>query len=325
VTIAEPMTAHATPPPRQPRAGDRDRGRVTRDITGCGPALKARRGSGDGAAVGGGRHRSDHRPAGAIRTQPASSAGSNRVREISQMLSRRAGLSARHPGRQTLRREALEAGLPFARRLAARYAGRGVPLDDLGQVAVIGLIKAVDGFDPARGTDFASYAAPTINGELKRYFRNQSWSVHVPRRLQQLWLDINGCHDELTQRLRRHPSAADLADHLGTDEEAVIQALAAAEAHHAASLYGPVAGSPELTVLDQVGDVDPGYDRVEFRASIRPALSTLSPRDQHILAMRFFANMTQAQIAAEIGVCQVHVSRLIGRSLRRLRTALGYG
>jgi RNA polymerase sigma-B factor len=222
-----------------------------------------------------------------------------------------------------LRARIIEDLLPLATHLAARFRNRGEPFDDLVQVANLALIKAVDGFDPHRGVSFSSYAVPFIAGELKRHFRDKTWHVRVPRRLQELSLQINRATDELTQRLGRSPTVSDLALHLEIGEEEAIEALEAAGAYHSLSLDAPAGGEDGAsTLVDIIGSEDAELAGVDARVALPPLLATLPVREQRILAMRFFGNLTQSQIAAELGISQMHVSRLITKALTTLRHAL---
>jgi RNA polymerase sigma-B factor len=239
------------------------------------------------------------------------------------LLARLADLHEGHTDRARIRERVIELYLPLAEYLARRFRNRGEPYEDLSQVAVIGLIKAVDGFDPGRGVEFASYAIPTIVGELKRHFRDKGWSVRVPRRLQELKLEIAKAVSELTQQLQRSPTVVDLAKHLEIPEEEVLAGLDTANAYSALSLHTPVSGEesgPE--VVDLLGDDDPSLRSVEDRATLRPLIRKLPEREQRIIALRFFGNMTQSQIADEIGISQMHVSRLLARSLKQLREGM---
>lgn len=239
------------------------------------------------------------------------------------LLTRLADLPQRSMDRARVRDRIIELYLPLAEYLARRFRNRGEPLDDLCQVAAIGLIKAVDGYDVARGIGFTSYAIPTIVGELKRHFRDKGWSIRVPRRLQELKLEIGKATGALTQQLGRSPTVADLAQHLGVSEEEVLEGLDTANAYNALSLHTPVTGDSSATeMVDLLGDLDPALENVEDRAALRPLIAQLPRREQRIIALRFFGNMTQSQIAEEIGVSQMHVSRLLTRSLAFLRQGL---
>jgi RNA polymerase sigma-B factor len=239
------------------------------------------------------------------------------------LLRRLAVLPPDEPSRAGLRERAIEAWLPLARHLAQRFHGRGEPVDDLVQIATIGLIKAVDRFDPEYGNDFAAYAVPTIVGEVKRHFRDRTWDIRVPRRLQELKLDINEATATLSQRLGRSPTVADIASYLDRSEEEVLEGLDSARAYSAVSLQTLVGASEDSTELgDLLGADDNEMELAEFRASLGPALETLSAREQRIVLLRFFGNLTQTQIAERVGISQMHVSRLLARSLVALRGQL---
>ncbi|WP_326559204.1 SigB/SigF/SigG family RNA polymerase sigma factor [Micromonospora sp. NBC_01796] len=232
-------------------------------------------------------------------------------------------LPAKHPSRAALRDRAIEAWLPLANHLAHRYGGRGEPTDDLTQTAAIGLIKAIDKFDPTRGVDFAGYAIPTIIGELKRHFRDRTWDIRVPRRLQELRLSISEANSTLLQTLGRSPTVADIATHLKVTEEEVLEGLEGARAYNAVSLSTPTGDGERATELgDMLGGEDPDFEQAELRIALGPALATLDEREQKILTLRFYGNLTQSQIADQIGVSQMHVSRLLTRALTKLRGQL---
>ncbi|MGW3618441.1 RNA polymerase sigma factor SigF [Micromonospora arida] len=233
-----------------------------------------------------------------------------------------AATQADDPRRPALRDRAIEAWMPLARHLARRYGGRGAPDDDLAQTAFVGLIKAVDNFDHSRGVDFSGYAIPTIIGEIKRYFRDRTWAVRVPRRLQELRLSISAANSALTQTLGRSPTVADIASYLDVTEETVLEGLEGARAYRATSLSTPIGADGNRELGDTLGDDDHEIDLVEIRVALDPALATLPERERQILSLRFHGNLTQAQIADRIGVSQMHVSRLITRSLAALRHQL---
>jgi RNA polymerase sigma-B factor len=238
-----------------------------------------------------------------------------------ELIAAMAALPAGHPSRPGVRDQVVKAWLPLARRLSSRYANRGEPRDDLCQVAVLGLIQAVDRFDAAHGVDFAGFAIPTIVGELKRHFRDKTWSVRVPRRLQELRLAITGANSTLGHTLGRSPTVADIAGHLGISEEEVIEGLEGARAYNSTSLSMPISeGGTELG--DTLGGEDAGYDLAELRIALGPALTGLDEREQKIVSLRFYGNLTQQQIAEQIGVSQMHVSRLLARALTKLRQQL---
>ena len=229
------------------------------------------------------------------------------------------------PSRPALRESAIEAWLPLARHLANRYSGRGEPTDDLVQTATVGLIKAVDKFDPDRGVDFAGYAIPTIIGEIKRHFRDRTWSVRVPRRLQELRLAITEANSTLTHSLGRSPTVADIAAHLGITEEDVLEGLEGARAYSATSLSTPISADGNTELGDTLGGEDHEYELAETRVALGPALARLEEREQRILMLRFYGNLTQSQIAEQIGISQMHVSRLLSRALGKLRSELDGG
>jgi RNA polymerase sigma-B factor len=235
-----------------------------------------------------------------------------------------AALPAQHPSRPGLRAKAIEAWLPLANHLAHRYSGRGEPTDDLTQTAAVGLIKAIDKFDPTRGVDFAGYAIPTIIGELKRHFRDRTWDIRVPRRLQELRLAISEANSSLLQTLGRSPTVADIATHLNLTEEEILEGLEGARAYNAVSLSTPTGDGERATELgDMLGGEDGEYELAELRVALGPALATLDEREQKILTLRFYGNLTQSQIADQIGVSQMHISRLLTRALTKLRGQLG--
>ncbi|WP_245674175.1 MULTISPECIES: SigB/SigF/SigG family RNA polymerase sigma factor [Actinoplanes] len=228
-------------------------------------------------------------------------------------------MPAGHPSRAALRDRTIEAWLPLARHLANRYTGRGEPTDDLVQTATIGLIKAIDKFDPQYGVDFAGYAIPTILGEVKRHFRDRTWSIRVPRRLQELRLRITEANNTLTHTLNRPPTVADIAAHIGITEEEVLEGLEGARAYNATSLSTPVGPDGNAELGDMISSDTDDYAAVDMRATLGPALAQLDEREQKIVTLRFYGNMTQSQIADQIGISQMHVSRLLTKALTKLR------
>jgi RNA polymerase sigma-B factor len=227
------------------------------------------------------------------------------------------------PERRPIRDELVELHLPLVEYLARRFRNRGEPLDDLVQVATIGLIKSVDRFDLERGVEFSTYATPTIVGEIKRHFRDKGWAIRVPRRLQELKLSLNKATAELSQRNGRAPTVAELAVHLELTEEDVLEGLESANAYSAISLDAPdVADEGSTAVSDSLGALDEALEGVVYRESLKPLLEALPPREKNILMLRFFANMTQSQIAADLGISQMHVSRLLAKTLAQLREDL---
>jgi RNA polymerase sigma-B factor len=226
------------------------------------------------------------------------------------------------PERAELRAQAIEDNIPFATRLARRFRDRGEPIEDLTQVAMVGLVNAVDGYDPKRGCEFAGYATPTIVGEIRRYFRDKGWRIKVPRRLQELRLQVNRAKVELSQVLGASPTITDIAKHLEISPDEVAEAIEVARLYSPLSLSAPAGPDSDATVADPTGQEDPGIEAVENRESVIPLLASLPEREQRILTMRFFGSMTQSQIASELGISQMHVSRLLSQTLERLRLAL---
>ncbi|MBX6751509.1 MAG: SigB/SigF/SigG family RNA polymerase sigma factor [Micromonosporaceae bacterium] len=224
--------------------------------------------------------------------------------------------------RAELRRQAIEHAMPLAHRLARRFRDRGEPGEDLVQVAMVGLVNAIDGYDPGRGCEFAGYATPTIVGELRRYFRDKGWRIRVPRRLQELRLRVNQASAELSQTQAATPTISDIANHLSVPEAEVAEAVEAGMLYQPLSLSGPGTSGSTLELEDPLGSDDPAIDVVEQRESVRPLLATLSERERDILRMRFYGDMTQSQIADRLGISQMHVSRLLARTLDSLRAAL---
>jgi RNA polymerase sigma-B factor len=226
-------------------------------------------------------------------------------------------------GDTAAREVVIERFLPLARQLARRYERPDEPIDDLMQVASMGLLKAVDRFDPTRGVAFSSFAVPTILGELKRYFRDVGWAVHVPRSIQERVLEVNRAVTELSRTLGRSPTPTELAEATEFTHEEVLEALEAATAHDSVPLEAPRSGDEEGEgVADRFGVEDPGYELAEYSASLGPELRALPKRDRLVLYLRFVEDMTQSEIAERIGVSQMHVSRLIRRALGRLRSGI---
>ena len=213
--------------------------------------------------------------------------------------------------------------LPLVEHCARRFRNRGEPFEDLVQVGTIGLIKSIDRFDTDRGVEFSTYATPTIIGEIKRYFRDKGWAIRVPRRLQELRMQIGAATAELTQSLGRSPTPRELALAIGCTVEEIIEGIESSNAYATLSLDATDDHDDSTTtMLDALGVDDPGLEHVEIRESIKPLLDRLAPREKKILLLRFFKNMTQSQIADEIGVSQMHVSRLLNRTLEQLRASL---
>ncbi|MDX3260467.1 RNA polymerase sigma factor SigF [Streptomyces sp. NPDC093228] len=221
-----------------------------------------------------------------------------------------------------LRNQLVRMHLPLVEHLARRFRNRGEPLDDLTQVATIGLIKSVDRFDPDRGVEFSTYATPTVVGEIKRHFRDKGWAVRVPRRLQELRLALTTATAELSQQHGRSPTVHELAQKLAISEEEVLEGLESANAYSTLSLDVPDTDDESPAVADTLGAEDEALEGVEYRESLKPLLEDLPPREKRILLLRFFGNMTQSQIAQEVGISQMHVSRLLARTLAQLREKL---
>jgi RNA polymerase sigma-B factor len=242
---------------------------------------------------------------------------------LAPLFDQMAALDEGAAAREELRSKLVTGHLPLAEHIAARFANRGVPREDLVQVATLGLINAVDRFQPDRGTDFLSFAVPTVMGEVRRHFRDASWSMHVPRRLKELNLAINSASAELSQRLGRAPTPSELAKRLDLSLEQVYEGLEAGNAYHSMSLdeaLSPEADSDSLG--ETLGETDAALDGVEDYESLRPLIERLPERERTILTLRFFRNMTQTQIADRIGISQMHVSRLLARTLEQLRDGM---
>ncbi|MCE7082881.1 RNA polymerase sigma factor SigF [Streptomyces sp. ST2-7A] len=222
-----------------------------------------------------------------------------------------------------VRNTLVELNLALVKFAASRFRTRSEPMEDIVQVGTIGLIKAIDRFDCERGVEFPTFAMPTIVGEIKRFFRDTSWSVRVPRRLQELRLDLAKATDELSQKLDRAPTVAELAERLQIDKEDVLEGMAASNAYTASSLDAqPEEDDSEGTLADRIGYEDHGLEGIEYIESLKPLISELSPRDRQILSLRFVGNMTQSEIGEELGISQMHVSRLLARTLGKLRRGL---
>jgi RNA polymerase sigma-B factor len=225
-------------------------------------------------------------------------------------------------GDHALRDELVAAHLGLAEYLARRFANRGEPLDDLVQVASFGLLKAVDRFDPERGVEFSTYATHTIVGEIKRHFRDRGWAIRAPRRMQELYLRLGKVVGTLGQELGRSPTIAELAAEVAVSEEEVLEALEAGAAYRFASLDSPVGGDDEgQTLASRLGEEDSHFVDAEDRATLFPLLAQLPAREQRIIHLRFFDGLTQSEIAIRLGISQMHVSRLLARSVAQLRAA----
>ncbi|WP_406837933.1 RNA polymerase sigma factor SigF [Streptomyces sp. AHU1] len=225
------------------------------------------------------------------------------------------------PEHDRVRGALIEANLPLVRYAAARFRSRNEPMEDVVQVGTIGLINAIDRFDPERGVQFPTFAMPTVVGEIKRYFRDNVRTVHVPRRLHELWVQVNSATEDLTTAFGRSPTTAEIAERLRITEEEVLSCIEAGRSYHATSLEAAQEGDGLPGLLDRLGYEDPALDGVEHRDLVRHLLVQLPEREQRILLLRYYSNLTQSQISAELGVSQMHVSRLLARSFARLRSA----
>ncbi|GAA1930988.1 hypothetical protein GCM10009737_36220 [Nocardioides lentus] len=261
-------------------------------------------------------------PGGAA-TEPSRSVVALRARSA-ELFAEIADPEASEARRAAARGALVELHLPLVEHCARRFRNRGEPFEDLVQVGTIGLIKSVDRFDTDRGVEFSTYATPTVIGEIKRHFRDKGWAVRVPRRLQELRMRISSTTAELTQSLGRSPTASELAEAIGCSVEEVVEGLESSQAYATLSLDASDSSEDggAASMLDTLGEEDAGIENVEVRESIKPLLDALGEREKKILLLRFFKNMTQSQIAAEIGVSQMHVSRLLSRTLEQLRTSL---
>ncbi|MFI5761755.1 SigB/SigF/SigG family RNA polymerase sigma factor [Streptomyces sp. NPDC051563] len=245
------------------------------------------------------------------------------ARTLSVALFRRlGGLSEGTAEYSYVRNTLVELNLSLVKYAARRFRNRSEPMEDIVQVGTVGLIKAINRYDVERGVEFATFAIPTITGEMKRFFRDTSWSVKVPRRLQELRLDIAKAHDVLEQRLGRHPTAAELAQSLGITPEALDEGLQAANGYVAGSLDAPVGPEADSGREWPLGEEEEAYDRIECLETLKPLLATLSDRDRLILSLRFGEELNQAEIGQRIGLSQMHVSRLLSRIMAGLRAGM---
>lgn len=256
-------------------------------------------------------------------TTQGTRAPSDNYEHLSPLFEDFAALAEGDPRRTMLREELVTGHLPLAEHIAQRFSGRGVAKEDLIQVARVGLINAVDRFDPGRGSDFLSFAVPTVMGEVRRHFRDTGWVIRVPRRLKELHLLINNASTQLSQRFGRAPTPSEIATHLGLTREEVYEGLEAGNAYHSMSLDEMLSANVEnLALGDTLGEEDAALEGVENHETLQPLVKDLSDRERRILALRFVHNMTQTQIAERIGISQMHVSRLLARTLKRLREGL---
>ena len=258
-----------------------------------------------------------------VDAQGSSSRSNSEYADVADMFRELEELSEASAQFQRQRDRIVERCLPLADHIARRFDGRGEPRDDLVQVARVGLVNAVIRFDVHAGSDFVSFAVPTIMGEVRRHFRDNSWSVKVPRRLKELHLRLGAATAELSQRLGRAPTATELAAELEMDRDEVIEGLVAGSSYNTLSIDSGGSGSDDApAIADTLGDVDTGLDQIENREALRPLLAALPERERTVLLLRFFESLTQTQIAERVGISQMHVSRLLAKSLTRLRDQL---
>ena len=239
-----------------------------------------------------------------------------------EMLRELAAMAPDDPARSPLRDRIITSHMPLVIAMAQRFRDRGEPLDDLIQVGMVGLLNAVDRFDPGRGLEFSTFATPTIIGEIKRHFRDRGGAIRVPRRLQESRAQVNHSTEALATSLGRSPTVREVAAHSGLTDDEVLDALESAHAYSALSLDGG-GDSDSFSLGDTLGGDDVELEQIEVRETVRPLLAALDPRDRRIVVMRFYENKSQSEIAKEVGVSQMHVSRLLARSLAQMRDALG--
>ena len=232
-------------------------------------------------------------------------------------------VDADSPERTVLRDRLCELHLPLVRYLAGRYSGRSEPVADLVQVGTIGLLKAIDRYDPGRGFEFSTYATPTILGEIKRHFRDHTWLVHVPRAAQEMQTSLNAAREALTQELGRAPSVAELAARIDADPDAVLEALDVARAYAAEPIDALTAMGESRVEHRALSVIDERFEQVEQRHLLRAGIAELPEAEREVLVLRFVTNKTQSEIATLVGVSQMQVSRLLARGLRHLRSSLG--
>jgi RNA polymerase sigma-B factor len=225
------------------------------------------------------------------------------------------------------REQLIEQYLSLVRSLARRYSYRGEQLDDLVQIGAIGLIKAIDRFDISRGVELTTYATPNIIGEIKRHFRDRGWAVRVPRGLQELNVQLSRLIEQMSVELGRSPTIAELAEAAGVEEESVLEAIESGRAYSSLSLSSGSSNEDgeELDLLESLGEIEHEYEVSEDRAVLAPGFKALDPRERMILHLRFFAGLTQSQIAEQIGISQMHVSRLIRRAVEKMRDEIDSG
>jgi RNA polymerase sigma-B factor len=239
-----------------------------------------------------------------------------------ELLGRLRDVPTDDPRYERLRGQIVARHMAIARRIAYHYANRGEPVEDLEQAALVGLVKAINGFDPLLGRDFLAYARPMMTGEVKRHFRDLTWAVRVPRKVQEGRIELNQATGALSQRLGRRPAMQELAAELRISMDELAELTEASAAYSALSLNVPDGQDESRSLADTLGAVDEALDAVIDRESLHPLLDALPPRELRVLLLRFFGNLTQAQIAAELGVSQMQISRLLSATLAKLRASL---
>lgn len=239
--------------------------------------------------------------------------------QYAPLLDELAACSDDDPRRDELTSRLVDAYQPVARNIARRFSRRGEAVDDLEQVASIGLLHALRRYDPAHGRDFMSYAVPTMMGEVRRYFRDTAWTIRTPRGVKDRYLQVGTASTTLGQQLGRAPTASELAEHLDMDREEVIEAISAHHSYRPESLDSTLSEGTDTTMADLLGEDDPNLDHVEARALVADLVGTLPERERRILVLRFVHEHTQSEIAAQLGISQMHVSRLLSQTLSRLR------
>ncbi|MFC3964850.1 RNA polymerase sigma factor SigF [Nocardia jiangsuensis] len=261
------------------------------------------------------------------RETTAAGSGADSYENVEPWFEKLAALAPGDPGREAVRREIIARCLPLATHIARKFAGRGESFDDLLQIARLGLVLAVDRFDVERGSSFLSFAVPTVMGEVRRHFRDHTWSLRVPRRLKEIQQRIGPAVEALSQSLGRMPTAREIAADLELDLAEVTQAMVASNAYQTNSIDAASNDDGENTPLalrDTLGSEEPSYQLLEDAIAVRPLLAALPEREREVLIMRFFENRTQTQIATHLGVSQMQVSRILTRTLAALRAqALG--
>ncbi|WP_405679523.1 MULTISPECIES: RNA polymerase sigma factor SigF [unclassified Streptomyces] len=318
----DPQVPPQHEPQYEPRRESRQETRQeTRQVAVQGPRQEAQQEARQEAAPETAQEEPQEEPPPALAPQRPPSRGAD-TRALTQVLFGQ--LKNLEPGtseHNRVRGALIEANLPLVRYAAARFRSRNEPMEDVVQVGTIGLINAIDRFDPDRGVQFPTFAMPTVVGEIKRYFRDNVRTVHVPRRLHELWVQVNAATEDLTTLHGRTPTTPEIAERLRIGEDEVLSCIEAGRSYHATSLEAAQEGDGMPGLLDRLGYEDPELAGVEHRDLVRHLLVQLPEREQRILLLRYYNNLTQSQISAELGVSQMHVSRLLARSFARLRSA----